>query len=77
MSAASAIFLMRKDISQMHQEMMDFIVAHPNMAHSDSSSEVTIIDTSVQHTSITMSVLQVSGALSRTTGRYIHTTSEP
>ncbi|KAJ7257688.1 P-loop containing nucleoside triphosphate hydrolase protein, partial [Mycena rebaudengoi] len=40
MSAASAIFLMRKDISQMHQEMMDFIVAHPNMAHSDSSSEV-------------------------------------
>jgi hypothetical protein len=68
---------MRKDIRQMHQELMDFVVAHPNMAHSDSSSEVTVIDTSVQHTSITISVLQVSGALSGTTGRYIHTTSEP
>jgi hypothetical protein len=74
MSAASAIFLLRKDMRQMHQELMDFIVAHPNMAHSDSSSEVTVIDTSVQHTSITMSVLQASGALSGTTGRYIHTT---
>jgi hypothetical protein len=56
---------------------MDFIVAHPNIAQSDSSSEVAVIDTAVQDTSMTISVLQVSGALSGTTGRYMHTTSEP
>ncbi|KAJ7248987.1 hypothetical protein C8J57DRAFT_1475392 [Mycena rebaudengoi] len=40
MSAASAILLMRNDIRQMHQELIDFIAAHPNSAYSDSSSEV-------------------------------------
>ncbi|KAJ7257706.1 hypothetical protein C8J57DRAFT_1647405 [Mycena rebaudengoi] len=40
MSAASAIFLMRKDIRQMHQELIEFIAAHPSITHSDSSSEV-------------------------------------
>jgi hypothetical protein len=77
MSAASAIFRMKKDIRQMHRELMDFIAAHPNIAHSDSSSEVTVMDTRVQPTSITISVLQVSGTLSGTTGRYIHSIAEP
>jgi hypothetical protein len=68
---------MRKDIRQMHQELMEFIAAHPNISQSDSSSEVAVIDTDVQHSLITVAVLQVSGALSGTTGRYTHATSEP
>ncbi|KAJ7241383.1 hypothetical protein C8J57DRAFT_1477758 [Mycena rebaudengoi] len=57
MSAASAIFYMRKDIRQMHQELMDFIVAHPNMAHSDSSSEVSGALSGTTGSSLSISML--------------------
>ncbi|KAJ7257472.1 hypothetical protein C8J57DRAFT_1648540 [Mycena rebaudengoi] len=57
MSAASAIFRMKKDIRQMHRELMDFIAAHPNIAHSDSSSEVSGTLSGTTGSSLSISML--------------------
>ncbi|KAJ7257717.1 hypothetical protein C8J57DRAFT_1647432 [Mycena rebaudengoi] len=57
MSAASTIFLMRKDIGQMHQELIEFVAAHLSIAQSDSSSEVSGTVSGTTGSSLSISML--------------------
>jgi hypothetical protein len=44
MSAISTMFEMQMDANEKHKALMDFLAAHPNIAHTDSASEAGIMN---------------------------------
>ncbi|KAJ7926526.1 hypothetical protein B0H13DRAFT_2305255 [Mycena leptocephala] len=56
MSAASTMVQIQMDANENHKALMDFLATHPNIAHSDSASEA-----SVMNSLVWISIIYVTG----------------